>query len=227
MNHHTSYPFGLHTEFQLLWHYCSVDNIFYLQSNNCKGISVNEGSSCKDCLTLTKNDTFLSVQDCIHYGIHPSTPLIYYPIGGLIALTCQKIDQLQSLKLFCLNDSQKLVGKVAALEDHKQWVMAVASRCVNQVAALAQAVLNHGGSICALVSQYKYAAENVYQPKGYTQDEILKLLALLCLGGTRVVEFAHHALLLPSITVACHNSTMCPLVVSIAQPNVQEVEANI
>ncbi len=97
----------------------------------CKGISVNEGSSCKDCLTLTKNDTLLSVQDRIHHSIHPSTPFIYYLIGSLMALMCQKIDQLWSLKLFHLNDSWKLVGKVTALEDHNQWVMAVASKHID------------------------------------------------------------------------------------------------
>lgn len=144
-----------------------------------------------------------------------------------MAVVQYKSDQVQNLKLFWLNDSQKLIGKIAALEDHKKWVMAVASGQVYHVEALFQAVLKHGSSIRTLVNEYKCTAEIVYCPRGHTQDEILKSLALLRLGGARVADFAHCALSLPSITIACCNSKLQPLVVSVSQPTVQEVDTNI
>ena len=215
-SYHTAYPFGLHAKLQLLWNYHSIDNVFYIQSRSCKSALVQSGSSCRDCMALTQNDAFVSICDRIYHGVHPNTPLIYHSIGGLIAVARHRLDQVQNLKLLHLNDSRKLIGKVAALEDHKQWVMAVASGRVDRVVALTRAVLSHGGSIHTLVTQYERAAEKVYRPKGYTQDEILKSLALLRLGGVRVAEFAHHALSLPSLSTMRRNTAMRPLLVSVA-----------
>ena len=37
------------------------------------------------------------------------------------------MDQLNQLQLSKLNNSQKLLVKAGALEDHKQWILAIAS----------------------------------------------------------------------------------------------------
>ncbi len=50
---------------------------------------------------------------------------------------------------------------------------------------------------------------------------------MLQLGGSRVAEFAHHALALPSVTVACRNTVLQPLQVSPSWPTIAEIEANI
>ena len=107
-NHHTSYPFGLHATLPLPWNYYSIGDTFFVQSNSCKRGLVPKGSCCAECMALAKNDIFDAIFDQIRHGIHPNTPLIYQPIGGLIAVARQKTDHIQSLKLRQLADSRKL-----------------------------------------------------------------------------------------------------------------------
>jgi hypothetical protein len=57
-----------------------------------------------------------------------STPLVYHGVGGLIEVARQKSKQVCQVQLTKLNTSQKLLGKATALDSHKQWMMAIASR---------------------------------------------------------------------------------------------------
>ena len=100
-----------------------------------------------------------------------------------------------------LNASQKLLGKACALDEHKQWMMALASGRVDRVASLVQAGLKNKAGIKALIHQYERAAEKLYQPKGYTNEDLMHSIVMLRLGRARVTEFAHHSLSLPSITI--------------------------
>ncbi|KAH9960237.1 hypothetical protein BGW80DRAFT_1136508, partial [Lactifluus volemus] len=126
-----------------------------------------------------------------------------------------------------LNDSRKLLGKMGALEDHKQWVLAVASGRVDRVASLVQAGLNHRTGIKALIQQYERAADRLYQPRGYSKDDIMRSIVLLRLGGARVAEFAHRSLALPSLTTIRRNTVLHALVVSPSFPTLAEIEANL
>ena len=53
------------------------------------------------------------------------------------------MDQIEQLCMLKLNGSHKLLVKVGALDEHKQWVLAVASGQVEHVAPLVQAGLKH------------------------------------------------------------------------------------
>ncbi|KAH8991639.1 hypothetical protein EDB86DRAFT_2806500, partial [Lactarius hatsudake] len=126
-----------------------------------------------------------------------------------------------------LNDSRKLLMKVGALEDHKQWILAIASGRVDRVASLVQAGLKHRVGIKTLIQQYECAAEKLYKPKGYTNEDIMRSIVLLRLGGARVAQFAHQSLALPSLTTIRRQTVLPALVVSPSAPTVAEVEANI
>ena len=126
-----------------------------------------------------------------------------------------------------LNTSRKLMGKIAVLEDHKQWILAVASGRVDRIASLVQAGLTHRVGIRTLIQQYERAANKLYKPKGYTEEDIMRSIVMLWLGGAHVAEFAHRSLSLPSVTTIRRNTVVRPLIVSPSLLIVEEIETNI
>jgi hypothetical protein len=126
-NQHTSYPFGLHNEQLIPWNYHSIDDKFYLQSKTCTKAKMEPDKTCAPCWALLSMSIYQGVIDQMECGVHESTPLTYHRVGGLITVIQRKLDQVQQLWFTKLNNSRKLLGKVVALEDHKQWIMAVAS----------------------------------------------------------------------------------------------------
>jgi hypothetical protein len=140
----------------------------------------------------------------------------------------RKIDMVSQLRMSKLNDSRKLLVKVSALEDHKQLILAIASGRVERVAPLVQAALDHGAGIGSIIRQYERATEKLYKPKGYTNEDIMRSIVLLRLGGARVAEFAHRSLvLLPSLTTIHCNTVLPTLVVLPSAPSLADVEKNI
>ncbi|KAF8188597.1 hypothetical protein K438DRAFT_2146607, partial [Mycena galopus ATCC 62051] len=150
------------------------------------------------------------------------------PIGTLVETVRKKADQCRGLKLTKLNVVRKLLGKMAALDEHKQFVMAVASGRVERVAQLVQACLNNGVGIRGLVDRYERACREVYNPKGFTEDDIMLGLLILRLGGARLAEILHRAKGLPGITTLRKNTVIRPLRASVkSPPQVEEIEENI
>ncbi|KAH9015472.1 hypothetical protein EDB84DRAFT_1582181, partial [Lactarius hengduanensis] len=225
--HHQSYPFGMHGERSIPWNYRSTDDVFYLQAKSCQKTSPTEGRPCEDCRKLTSSTLFTGIMDRIRFGTHENIPFMYHGVGALIAIARRKTDQIDQLRMSKLNDSRKLLTKAGALEDHKQWILAIASGRVDRVASLVQAGLKHRVGIKTLIQQYERAAEKLYKPKGYTNEDIMRSIVLLRLGGARVAQFAHQSLALPSLTTIRRQTVLPALVVSPSTPTVAEVEANI
>ncbi|KAH9004151.1 hypothetical protein EDB86DRAFT_3208354 [Lactarius hatsudake] len=226
-NHHMSYPFGLHSERSVPWNYHSIDDAFYLQAKSCQKISSTEGGTCGNCQTLTSSNLFAGILNRIKFGTHENVPLMYHGVGALIAIARRKTDQIEQLRMSKLNDSRKLLVKVGALEDHKQWIMAIASGRVDRVASLVQAGLKQQVGIKTLIQQYERAADKLYKPKGFTNEDIMRSIVLLRLGGARVAQFAHQSLALPSLTTIRRQTVLPALVVSPSAPTVADVEANV
>ena len=227
MNHHTSYPFGVHSEHVVPWNYRSTDDKFYLQAKSCQKSSSMAGGVCKNCQKLTSSSLYTGIMDRIRFGAHENVPLVYHGVGGLMTIARRKTDQNKQLRMSKLNDSRKLLVKASTLEDHKQWILAIASGQVDRVASLVQAGLKHRAGIRTLIQQYNSAAEKLYKPKGYTNEDIMRSIVLLRLGGARVAEFAHQSLALPSLTTIRRQTVLPALLVSPSAPTIAEVEANI
>ncbi|KAH9048212.1 hypothetical protein EDB84DRAFT_1557011 [Lactarius hengduanensis] len=126
-NHHISYPFGLHSERNVPWDYCSTKDKFYVQAKLCHKPLISKGSACEDCQALTSIPLYVNIMDRIRHGVHKNAPLVYHGIGGLVKVAWRKIGQVRQLRLTKLNTSRKLLGKATTLDDHKQWIMAIAS----------------------------------------------------------------------------------------------------
>ncbi|KAJ7814913.1 hypothetical protein B0H14DRAFT_2375718, partial [Mycena olivaceomarginata] len=100
-NQHTSYPFGLHAKFSLLWNYFSEGEHFFLRSNRCRQrVPSPEPRLCKSCDELDRRDDFLDgIRERITNGINENTLLMFFPFGGLIRRVRKKNDQLRVMRL--------------------------------------------------------------------------------------------------------------------------------
>ena len=189
--------------------------------------SPKEGEACRACKDIRSDDNFIAMMDRVQHGVHPNSTLDHQPIGGLIELVRQKTDQIEQMHLTKLNDNRKLETHAASLADHKQWILAIASGRVEHVSALVQAGLKRKAGVKGLISQYEHAAVKLYKPKGYTNEDIMRSIVMLCLGGARVAEFAHRSTFLPSPTTARRNTVISPLKVSVGRPMILDAEENI
>ena len=183
--------------------------------------------ACHSCKSIRTNEHFESIVDRINVGIHLNSTLAYQPIDGLVQLVRKKNEQIEAMHLTKLNDDRKLQTRNASLADHKQWILAVASGRVDRVAALVQAGLKRQVGVKSLLMQYERAAVKLYKPKGYTNEDIMRSIVMLRLAGSRVAEFAHRSMSLPSPTTARRNAVVSPLQVSFGKPTIREAEENI
>jgi hypothetical protein len=226
-NHHTSYPFGIHNDRDIPWDYCSTKDMFSIQAKHCHRPFISEGDACRDCRALTSTPLYVSIMDRIVHGVHKNAPLVYHGVGGLIQVARRKSEQVRQVQMTKLNTSRKLLGKATALDNHKQWMMAIASGRIDRVASLVQAGLKHRAGIKTMILEYKRAVVKLYRPKGYTDEDIMWSIVMLRLGGTRVTEFAHRSMSLPSPTTIRCNTVMCALIVSPSALTIVEIEQNI
>ncbi|KAJ7734187.1 hypothetical protein DFH07DRAFT_967734 [Mycena maculata] len=126
-----------------------------------------------------------------------------------------------------LNDMCRLLGVVAELEEHKQFMMAVGSGKVTRITQLVMACLNNGVGIQGIIEQYHRACRVVYNPKNFDEDDKMLMLLILRLGGARLAGIVHHALGLPGISTIRSNTVIRHLRVSPGFPTIEEIEANI
>ncbi|KAH9019584.1 hypothetical protein EDB83DRAFT_121222 [Lactarius deliciosus] len=109
-NHHTSYPFGLHSERNMPWDYLSTEDKFYIQAKICRKPLISKGSACEDCRALASTPLYVGIMDRIRHGVHENAPLVYHGAGGLIDIVRRKTGQVQQLRLTKLNAGRKLLG---------------------------------------------------------------------------------------------------------------------
>ncbi|KAJ7467610.1 hypothetical protein FB451DRAFT_1340454 [Mycena latifolia] len=131
------------------------------------------------------------------------------------------------------NDMQMLATQTAALDRHKEFVMAVGSGKVTRVSALVAASRNNHEGINTLSHRLFRASVDtfregpVYNPKGFTVDERMVSLTVLRLGGARLADILHRALGLPGLTTLRKHIVIRPLRASPGLPTCEELEENI
>jgi len=119
-NHHTSYPFGIHSKRDVPWNYRSIGDKFYLQAKACQKWPSLEGGVCINCQKLTSSTLYTGIMDRIRVGAHENIPLMYHGTGALMTIVRRKTEQIEQLRMSKLNDDRKLLVKAKTLEDQKQ-----------------------------------------------------------------------------------------------------------
>jgi len=87
----------------------------------------------------------------MEHGVHENAPFIYHGIDGLIHLLQRKNDQLDFYRLKGLNQARSLLRKARALENHKRFMIAIASRKVERVDRLIRIALDQKKEIQAVL----------------------------------------------------------------------------
>jgi hypothetical protein len=178
-------------------------------------------------MALSENPILKGILQRMEMGVHENTPLVYHSVGSLVTLLRRKQGEIKVLRLQKLNSARKLTGKAVAIDNLKQWVMAVGSGKVERVDRLVRVNLARKGGIRNLLDLYDRAAQQVYHPQNYTEEDELRGLLLWRLGGARIAGIAHRALNLPSLSTLRRRTIVPRLVVSPSMPTTSEVEENI
>lgn len=197
---HNAYPFGLHDKIGGPWDYAVTKGVMVIRARTCHKHVPREETRCHPCTLLSTNTNLNGVFQQMEEGVHENTHLAYHSVGGLVSIIRRKTAEVKALRLRKLNDARKLAGKAVALDHLKQWILAVGSGKVEQVDRLVRVNIARKGGIRNLLDLYDHAAQKVYHPWNYNENDELLGLLLWRLSGARVAGIAHRSLGLPSLS---------------------------
>ena len=132
------------------------------------------------------------------YGIHDNLPLVFHGISGLVEVVRCKTLMINVLWLNRLNDAQKILGKEGVIDMHKQILLALSTQHIPHIDYVLHIGFKRGAGIHSMLETIKRAAEGMYHPKGYNEEDNLQALLFLCLDGAHVADIAHHIFGTPS-----------------------------
>jgi len=78
-----------------------------------------------------------------------------------------------------------------------------------------------------LLNLYEWAAQGLYKPRDYAEEDHLRGLLLWRLGGARLAGIGNRAPSLPSLSMLRRNTVLPSLVVSPSKPTLKEVKENV
>ena len=189
---HSAYPFGLHDELGDPWDYAVANGTLVLRAQRClQRLPRTDKNPCSNCEVLEDNPNLQGVLDRIEEGIHENSRLVYNDVGGLIENIRRKNWQIKVLQREKFNDAWKLVSQVTALDNNKEWIMAIGSGKVEQMERLVKAALANKQGVCGMLQMYDQAAQSVFKMRNYTEEDKLHSLLLWHLAGARVAGIAH------------------------------------
>jgi hypothetical protein len=209
-NPHNAYPFALHKFHSIPWDYSVRNGIMTLYSRSCDGYSYSQHGdtmSCKACQGLAKNGTLDGIRTRIEDGVNKSAPLPYHGIGGLLNL--MRLQEFYRLR--GLNQTKKLLGNLTALSDHKHLLIAMASGKVARLDAVIRIGLQQKKGVGGLLAPLEAAAQGLYRPKSFTEEEDMRALLFWRLGGNRVANIYQRSLNGPSVEEDLSYPALSPL----------------
>lgn len=225
----STYPFALHdTSLSLPWGIeITAAGKALLRSTMCSGEARDSGQSCKACARLERNNVLRGVVERMEKGVKEGTGLAYHGFGTLHEVVRRKNRRVEFFRLRGLNYSRKLATQATALDDHKRLLIAVASKKVERLDRILRVGLREKRGIRTLLDRVLKAAEGLYKPKDYEEEDYLRGMLLWRLGGNRLATIAHRALGLPSVTTLKNQVRIPPIHISPAQPTAVEVAKNV
>lgn len=160
-------------------------------------------------------------------GVHENANFAYHGISGLTDVLHRKDRQISFYKLRGLNQAKKLLSTATSLTNQKRLLNAIASGKINRVDSLISIGLHQKKGILGLIRSVEDAANGFYKPKNFTEEECMRGLIVLRLGGNRLAHVLHNAQDGPSVSYLRSRSTVPVIIPSPAQPTVHEVEKNV
>ena len=133
------YPFSLHDKINLPWDYAVMNGVMTLHARACERVLGD--SICNACWNLASNNVLWRIELRAAEGVHENANHTYNGFGGLVEIQRRKNIQIEALQLHGLNNVCRLIGQVASLTYHKQFVVAIASGRYEQVDHLVHVAL--------------------------------------------------------------------------------------
>ncbi|KAG8766912.1 hypothetical protein FRC12_006576 [Ceratobasidium sp. 428] len=226
---YTSYPFQLHANKDLPWDIrIERGGDFRLISSLCQSIIETPGhKACTNCEEIPRTQIVQGIMQRAKFGAHGNTPRDYLPTSALLETIRRKTEQVHSMCLQSLAQARKVASLARQMDDYKRLTMAIGSGKVERVHALVSVALRGGAAAHGILDLYEKAASGLYKPHGYSQQETLRTLLLLKLGGARVAEVAHRLMSTPFVSTVRKYAPVAALKASPSTPTLDEVEHNI
>ncbi|KAF8890598.1 hypothetical protein BD779DRAFT_1702573 [Infundibulicybe gibba] len=226
---YAAYPFMLHEQLLLPWDVHLTKDRLMIQSTSCEG-TVDEDSDdrgCRICRTLPTHGVMEGIRQRMEHGVHENSPYVYQSMQGLINLMRKKTNTIDAMRYEKLTRAAKLLTRVGALDEHKRFIMAVGDGRVDRVDALIQAASKQKLGIRGMLHLLDRAMKGAYRPKNYTEEEKLRGILFLRLGGARVAELAHRSLGAPGVSTLRRYSSFTPFRPSASFPSTEDIGHNI
>ncbi len=160
-------------------------------------------------------------------GVHENANFHYHGHVGLVEVLRRKELRKEFFCLQGLNQARKLLGMVAELSEHKRLVTAIAHGSVERVDRIIRIAVSQKRGIRGILSTYEAAAQGVYHPKNFTEEDDMRALLQWRLGGNRIANINHRAREDPSLTYLRSLSFTPPIIPSPGQPTEDEVSRNV
>lgn len=125
--------------------------------------------------------------------IHENSTFAYHSFNGLIKTLDHKLKKLEFVQLQGLNQAWKLLAKVGELSDYKWFALAISSGKVEWVDRVIVQGLRQKKAIRGIMVSLEVAAQGIYCPKKFTEEEAMRTLLAWRLGGNRLAHINHRS----------------------------------
>ncbi|QRV97683.1 hypothetical protein RhiJN_25702 [Ceratobasidium sp. AG-Ba] len=225
------YPYALHDSLALPWGFEVHKQRMKLRSNACTGYLSrdlpNTAPACMFCIEISNSQALCGIRDRLATGFRENTSWNYLSMHSLQELLRRKSNQLDSLRSNRLSQARKLISRTQNLDEHKKFIVALGTdRTVQRVGALVAVAVKNNVGIKGIIERFWKAAQGLYHPKGYTEEDKMKCLLFYRLGGVRVANIAHRTLQLPAVSTIRHHKLSSLLKASSLTPTKSEIEFN-
>ncbi len=221
------YPIGLHITYTLPWTLEIEKNCIIFRAWGCKKVAKIGSRTCNECHDLLEHSMFRGIVKRLTDGVHENAAYPFHGVLDLLEILRRKDKQISHLRTRALTQAKSINTHIAALTEYKRFMVAIASGTAGNVERLVRVALKQKRGIRAILDLYHRAAEGIYRPKSFSEEDDMRGLLLWLLGGNRVAGIASRTLGLPSLTTLRNRAIMPPLLPSHSDPTIGEILQNI
>lgn len=113
------------------------------------------------------------------------------------------------------------------LDDYKHFALAISSGKYERVDQIVRVGMGRRLGIRGITALYEQAAQAVYHPRNFTEEDDMRQLLNWRIGGVQIAEIAHRASALPGLSTIRQQSIVRPLVPSPLAPKTSEIVQNL
>lgn len=122
---YTSYPFALHTEGKLPWTITFHGERLFLVADGCTKRCYMV--PCTACSSISRHNIVSGIIHRINFGASEHTPWKWLSIDQLLEVNSRLSRQNKQLRLNSLNMARKLTSRITVLDEHKRFLLCIAS----------------------------------------------------------------------------------------------------